>query len=749
MKSSKKNNKACFFFLSLSILLAFFSLTPQGIYLEEELGLPILFELRGAISTPDNIVIVSVDEVSARVLDLSDNPEKWPRLSYAKLINKINQQSPLIIAFNMMFGESKDVEDDRLLAEAIASGNNVILSNIIKQKTFKPPGSDIIFKFEEIINSIPTLEKSALATAPFVMPQTAATVKQLWAYKRSAGDVATFPMAIFQQCLFKELNIDILRILDNIELKNILLNGEQLSLSQLSIQKIEEVLKDNPKYIEKIEKIILFEDLLPIKKKLINAWLSILKHSNVFYLNYYGGAGTFPVIPFYQVLDSDILNPDLFKNKIVLVGYSKTIELAKIRGLYTVFSKTDNDIMSPIEIAANAVANLIEDTWLKRLQPMNQFLLIVIWSLLLSSVARFFSHKNITILLFLLTLGYVGVAYLQFVTNAIWLPIFIPLLVQLPLIILFISGMYYFRRKQEHLYMQKTFGLYIPDNVVSSMTQQHYDLKAMNHYGSVTEGVCMATDAGQYTTLSENLEPLELHQLINQYYAAMFPVVKRHKGIISDVVGDAMFAVWDGAGQGLQARNNACLAALELKTAVASFNQSHAYNLPTRLGLNSGSFHLGNVGAAEHYEYRAVGDTVNTTTRIEGLNKLLGTEILVSVGVITDLPYLLAREIGFFILKGKAQPVHIYELIGTVETQSNHQQALLTEFSVALKFFQQQRWDEALSQWSKVEKVYPDDGPTAFFIQFLKQNLHLTLIKKEKESQATVIKIGNITTTLL
>lgn len=749
MKSSKKNNKACFFFLSLSILLAFFSLTPQGIYFEEELGLPMLFELRGAIPTPESLVIVSVDEVSARVLNLSDNPEKWPRSSYAKLIYKINQQSPSIIAFNMMFGESKDAEGDQLLAEAIASGNNVILSNIIRQKTIKSLGSDIVFKFEEIINSIPVLEKSALATAPFVMPQTAATVKQLWAYKRSAGDVATFPVAIFQQYLFKQLKVEILEILNQLEFENTFLNVEKLTLNSVSIQKIEMILKDKPQYIEKIEKIILLKDLLPIKKKLLNAWLSLLKHSNGFYLNYYGGAETFSTIPLYQVLESDILNPDLFNNKIVLVGYSKTIELAKTRGLYTVFSKTDNDIMSPIEIAANAVANLMENTWLKPLQPMNQFLLIVIWSMLLSSVARFFSHKNTTILLFLLTLGYGELAYMQFVTNAIWLPIFIPLLVQLPLIILFISGMYYFRRKQEHLYMQKTLGLYIPGNVVSSMTQQHYDLKAMNHYGSVTEGVCMATDAGQYTTLSENLEPLELHQLINQYYAAMFPVVKRNRGIISDVVGDAMFAVWDSAGQDLQARNNACLAALELKTAVAYFNLSHTYNLPTRLGLNSGSFHLGNVGAAEHYEYRAVGDTVNTTTRIEGLNKLLGTEILVAVSVITDLPHLIAREIGFFILKGKAQPVHIYELIGTVETQDNQQQALLTEFSVALKFFQQEHWGKALSIWLKIERVYPDDGPTAFFIQFLKKNLHLTSIKKEQESQATVIKIGNITTALL
>lgn len=752
MNSCNKNNKTCASFLMMGICLAIFSLSPLGTYLEEELGLALLFKLRGPVSPPKNVIIVSIDESSANILHLPDNPEKWPRSYYAELINKINQQSPALIAFNMTFEENRAIENDQLLAQTISDANNVVLSNYLKRQTIQSNGSFNAFKFERIINSIPLIEDASLASAPFLLPKTSTTVKQFWVFKNSAGDLATFPTTIFQQYLAKQVSSEIKQFLHQLKLeyqKPFSTKPNQYLNNEIDFQKIKQKLLNNPQTINKLQQAIILSEISIAKKNLLNTWLSLLNQPNSLYFNYYGKAETITTIPFYQALVSNILNPDLFKNKIVLVGYSKTIEPEKSSGLYTAFSEIDDDTTSPIEIAATAVANLLENSWIKPLSAINQLLLIIIWSTILSAISRLFSYKQTISLLFILTIGYLIIAYMQFSEKSIWIPIFFPIIIQIPLMISLISFVYFLRGKQEHRNMHQAFSLYVPDDVVSSISQQANNTKTMNLFGERVQGVCMATDAGQFTSLSESMKAEELHHLINQYYAVMFPLVKRNQGIISDVIGDAMFAIWNESGQQLKSRSSACLAALEIKNAVESFNKSQPSPLYTRLGLNFGDFHLGNVGAADHYEYRAVGDTVNTATRIEGLNKLLGTQILVSADVIEELPHLLTREMGFFILKGKTQPVHIYELIGTTAMQDPLLQNLITEFSVALRLFKKQKWTKALAKWIGIEQLYPQDGPTHFYIDYLKHNLHRLQNKKATESQETIITIGNITTPLL
>jgi adenylate cyclase len=292
--------------------------------------------------------------------------------------------------------------------------------------------------------------------------------------------------------------------------------------------------------------------------------------------------------------------------------------------------------------------------------------------------------------------------------------------------------------------MHKAFSLYVPDDVVKNIAYQH-DTETISSYGELMQGICMATDADQYTSLSETMNPEKLNVLMNDYYGVIFPQVIEQQGIISDVIGDAMLAIWAKKEITTQTRANACHAALKIKQAVLAFNNSQPILLPTRLGLHFGEIRLGNVGAADHYEYRAIGDTVNTATRIEGLNKILGTRILVSAEVINGLSNFFSREMGFFILKGKTQPVHIYELI----SETNHQQSspctvLASEFSKALTLFQQWQWAEALTTWLNIEKKYPDDKPTIFYIHYLKHNIQL-LSDKQDDSQPAMVKIGNNT----
>jgi adenylate cyclase len=114
--------------------------------------------------------------------------------------------------------------------------------------------------------------------------------------------------------------------------------------------------------------------------------------------------------------------------------------------------------------------------------------------------------------------------------------------------------------------------------------------------------VCMVTDASRFTTLAETMEPGELSEFLDGYFAILFGVVDRYGGMVTDVVGDGMTAVWTAPQPDRGCRLRACLAAVELDRAVSAFNrQHHPRSLPTRIGLNAGDAIVGNVGGSGRF----------------------------------------------------------------------------------------------------------------------------------------------------
>jgi adenylate cyclase len=139
--------------------------------------------------------------------------------------------------------------------------------------------------------------------------------------------------------------------------------------------------------------------------------------------------------------------------------------------------------------------------------------------------------------------------------------------------------------------------------------------------------------------------------------------------------------------------------------------------------MHCGEIVMGHVGALDHYEYRAVGDIVNSASRLEGLNKQLGTRILVSEDVIQGLPGLHSRALGSFVLAGKHQAIAVHELLSaSVDGQIVDDFA---GFNRALLAFQEQDWHAAQKMFSTYLEQHPHDGPTRFYIeqcaQFLQQ----------------------------
>lgn len=252
------------------------------------------------------------------------------------------------------------------------------------------------------------------------------------------------------------------------------------------------------------------------------------------------------------------------------------------------------------------------------------------------------------------------------------------------------------------------------ENTLAEISPQknfHIDITSQ-----IVSGVCLNTDAERYTTLSENMDPEELSRFLNRYYETIFKPVKQYGGLVSDVIGDSMMAIWVASNSEINIREQACLAALDIVRTMSQFNKSSTMlSLPTRIGLHFGRMSLGKIGAIDHYEYRPVGDIVNTASRLEGLNKYLGTKILVSQEAHEQIDGILMRGLGKFLLSGKSKPLSVYELICREEESSEEKNRLCQIFSEALRAFWRQSWDAAIEMFHEAMEIDGEDGPSIFY----------------------------------
>jgi adenylate cyclase len=238
-------------------------------------------------------------------------------------------------------------------------------------------------------------------------------------------------------------------------------------------------------------------------------------------------------------------------------------------------------------------------------------------------------------------------------------------------------------------------------------------------------GTCLYSDAEHYTRLSEDLAPEALAELMNRYYESLFTPVRQQQGIISDIVGDAMLAIWAAHTPEQAMRRNALEAAWRIDTSLNRRSPEESPRFPaTRLGLHSGEIMLGSIGAVDHYEYRAVGDIVNSASRIQELNKTLGTRVLLSAQVLDGIDSFLTREVGTFLLRGKTRPLVIHELIGRRDVDDL---ASVTQghelFAEALLAFRQANWETAVKLFTRLVESRDDDGVSRFYLDLARRYL--------------------------
>ena len=694
---------------------------------DQRIGLDFLFNIRGPIKPPPDVVIVAIDKASAQRLNLPRDPVRWPRSLHGRLVDILSQEGAGVISFDLLFDEYRDPIDDNRLARSIQKAGNVILCGAIMSEYIrlrsgghKAEGSVMI---ETFVPPIPLLAAPAFATASFPLPRVPVRVDQCWSFK--LGNVPTLPVVMlqaFSMDIYDEFIANLAKI-DPLQTEALPRNRASLltyGKLQNSVRSIRDLFENDPPLAKKVLEVLDRPQAFKTddkKTKKLQAIMRMYTGEESQFINYYGPPGTVTRIPYSKVIEGG--SGFDFKGKAVFVGVTEDLRAEQMGGFYTVFSQKGGENLSSVELAATVFSNLLEIQPIGMISPAAQAVMLFTWGLMIGFLCRQLPGYRAAIIVVALCLVYAGVAYHQFRENNLWMPLFVPVLIQAPVAIVAASVWHYRNIHRERENIRKAIGYYLPNNVIDSMVENINDFKTKS---DMVHGTVLYADAEKYSTLAETMSPSELKQFMNRYYEAVFGPVQKHGGRVLDVVGDAMLAIWYRESPGVDVRVNPCQAALEIAAAVAAFNaDSPNSRLPIRIGLHAGYVSLGSVGAHDHYEYRAVGDCVNTASRMEGLNKYLKTRILVSDDVIAGIGEYLTRPLGKFILAGKVNAVSVNELICRREAADEAKVALSETFSRALEAYRGRLWNIAIDLFENILAVNADDGPSLFYLKLCRE----------------------------
>jgi adenylate cyclase len=429
----------------------------------------------------------------------------------------------------------------------------------------------------------------------------------------------------------------------------------------------------------------------------------------------------YPTYPIGAVLQSyldrlenrqPLLSPELFKDKIVFIA-------ATAAGLYDLRVTPVSPISPGVMIHMAVLDNLLQGNFLRTVPSAITFL-----SLLLITLGTSFSYLCIERLWLKLCgvgaigLGYLAIALIAFARFDFWVDTMVPMLAW-ALTCVTAATVAFFTEGKERRYLRTVFDKYMAAEVVDEILRDPKQIKLGGEKQNVT---LFFSDVAGFTTIAEQLEPEILVKLLNEYLSLMTDIIMQHRGNVNKYLGDGIMAFFGAPRYEPEHASQACLAALDCQRQLTQLQArwtARGYPfISTRIGLNSGQVVLGNMGSASRMEYTAMGDCVNLASRLEGANKYYGTEILLGSHTYQLAKHnIVAREIDAIRVKGKQQPVVVYELLATLKDVEPQQQQLLTAFMRGLTCYKTRDFLNAQRYFEVALSITPDDGPSQLYQQ--------------------------------
>lgn len=438
-------------------------------------------------------------------------------------------------------------------------------------------------------------------------------------------------------------------------------------------------------------------------------------------INYSGPRDTFDTISISDILEKNF-DFSIFYDKIVIVGptYSASQDFfmtpyntKKIDKKLKKYQHSGNTYMPGVEIHANIINTLINKNNLQRIKY-NYFSFLFIFCLL-SLMFLPIIRLSFNIILFLAILIFTLIVnFKAFEYNLLF--DYAPLLSSIMLLFLNSIVFKILSEKFERIRIKNMFGKYLDKKIIDTLLQSNEELKPGGDSKVVS---ILFSDIANFTSISEKYSdtPEKVVDFLNNYFDKMVELITENKGILDKFIGDAVMANFGFPIESPHADNIVNCAVL-MKKKIFEFKQNwkQDFDFNVRIGINTGKVIIGNIGSSKRMEFTVIGDNVNLASRLEGVNKVFGTNIIISeftYNYMQNKNNFFIRELDLIRVKGKNLPVKIYEVIDFYDEKNADIMQIISNFEQALLLYRECEFEKAYSMFIK----NVNDAPSVMYAE--------------------------------
>lgn len=458
------------------------------------------------------------------------------------------------------------------------------------------------------------------------------------------------------------------------------------------------------------------------------------------WIHYYGPAGSFPGYSYASVLQDRQGPEGVFRDKIVIVGARLNAGLSDAGKdvfatpylpvpIEDAEGNKSRQLTPGMEIQATLISSLLENR--RIIQPGRGIELagVALAAFVLAGAACLLPPVRGILLCVVLGGGIALVGILVQNSSGFNFPWAIPALAQMPLIAALALGAHYRIEYSARWKLRRAFKSYMSDEQARQIDEDDVSLEPG---GKEIEVTVLFSDLAGFTSMSEGLPPQALAKALIAYFESATEGILDNNGTIIKYIGDAVLATWGAPLKTDRKAGRAIDAAIQMQVAarapvtLETDNGNIEQVLETRVGINHGLVLAGNLGSRRRFDYTVVGDSVNTAARLEGLNKMLGTSILVTRAVLDRCEgsdRYLTRRMGSFVLKGKTQGIEVFEILGrcddpagAVRERSADYLRIYQEGLVAFQGGDLWRAADCFGRSLKLHDLLPEDPASRLFL---------------------------------
>ncbi|MDT8318256.1 MAG: adenylate/guanylate cyclase domain-containing protein [bacterium] len=681
------------------------------------------FNTRGEIKPGPEVAIVTIDEKSL------DNLGRWPwpRKKIADLIDALSDYGVNSVGFDVVFAEpdhnsesiaineikskidsleinnkklisyldkkAREEDNDALLADAIKRSGRVVLGYF-----FHTSDEDLKHLGEAKIEEDEYLKKSAYSSVRYLSKEATNTdfttavfslESNLPRFSREAAGFGYFNV-------FPDFD-------GTIRWVPLLLKYGNDYFPPLSLQLARKYLGDKQLTIVAaeygVESVMLGDIEIPTNE------------GGGLLINYRGGNKTFPHYSVYDVINKKIPKEAL-EDKIILIG-------ATAIGIYDMRVAPFSNVFPGVEVHANVIDNILHQDFLFRpgwVGAIDILIIIAAGFILGGLLPRLGPVAGAFAALAILTSFTAGNLFL-FTDKGIWLNFVYPS-ISILTIYTSITLLRYMTEEKEKKKVRNAFQYYMTSSVVNEVLKDSDKLKLGGEKKVLS---VLFSDIRGFTNISEQMTPEMLVHFLNEYLTVMTDIVFDHDGVLDKYMGDAIMAMYGAPLEQKDHPVRACKTALDMMKALKHLHKSwEKQGLPKidiGLGISTGPMVVGNMGSERRFDYTVMGDTVNLGSRLEAINKMYGTNIIISEGTYSAVrDFFICRELDAVRVKGKDRPVKIYELMAEAGSDERYLE-LSRRFEAALDLYRTMKWQEAISAFQEIFKIRPKDPASEMYIK--------------------------------